>query len=71
MTSKKPPDGLSEDGSTSIYLYTMELAIRENSLYTVLNQTFHLDNREKLQSFCMYLKWFFTIKLPTTKYRTI
>jgi hypothetical protein len=66
MNSEEPEDGLTQDESASIHLYTMEWKIHENSLYAVLNRTLRLADRRKLQPWFRYLKLFLTAfyKLP-------
>lgn len=63
---KTPKDGLTQDESASIYLYTTEWTIREKSLYYVLNATLRDENRDKLRPWQSYLKLFLTAfyKLP-------
>jgi hypothetical protein len=64
--SKEPRNGLTQDESASIYLYTMEWNETENSLYVVLNQTLCSADKSKLQPWLKYVKLFFTafFKLP-------
>jgi hypothetical protein len=66
MNSTEPEDGLSQDESASIHLYTMEWNVHENSLYAVLNRTLRSADRRKLQPWFRYLKLFLTgfFKLP-------
>jgi hypothetical protein len=66
MNSKKPSDGLTQDESAAIHLYTMEWSTHENSLYAVLNRTLRLIDRRKLRPWFRYLKLFLTafFKLP-------
>jgi hypothetical protein len=66
MNSTEPADGLTQDESASIHLYTMEWNQRENSLYAVLNQTLCAADRNKLRPWFKYLKLFLTafFKLP-------
>lgn len=66
MNSEEPDNGLSQDESASIHLYTMEWKVHENSLYAVLNRTLRLVDRRKLQPWFKYLKLFLTafFKLP-------
>ncbi|CAF3606844.1 unnamed protein product [Rotaria sp. Silwood1] len=61
--SKNPQDGLSQDESAAIYLYSME------SLYCELNRALRDKNRERLVPFFPYLKLFLTAlwKLPSEK----
>ncbi|CAF4131029.1 unnamed protein product, partial [Adineta steineri] len=73
LNSQEPKDGLTQDESASIYLYTMEWNETENSLYAILNQTLRTADRSKLQPWFKYLKLFFTalFKLPFTEYHII
>jgi hypothetical protein len=66
MNSTKPENGLTQDESASIHLYTMEWKVHENSLYAILNRTLRLADRSKLQPWFKYLKLFLTafFKLP-------
>jgi hypothetical protein len=66
MNSKEPEDGLTQDESASIHLYTMEWKISENSLYAVLNRTLRATDRRNLKPWFRYLKLFLTAfyKLP-------
>ena len=65
---KDPTDGLSQDQSASIMLYSFEWNTREESLYFVLNQTLRTEDREKLKPWFLYLKLFITAlcQLPAT-----
>ncbi|CAF4971049.1 unnamed protein product [Rotaria sp. Silwood1] len=71
--SAEPEDGLTQDESASIRLYTMKWKKTENSLYAVLNRTLCMANRRKLQPWFKYLKLFLTafFKLPPTEYQTM
>jgi hypothetical protein len=66
MNSTEPENGLTQNESASIHLYTMEWDVRENSLYMVLNRTLRLADRGKLRPWFKYLKLFLTafFKLP-------
>ena len=66
MNSTEPKDGLTQDESASIHLYTMEWNVHDNSLYAVLNRTLRSADRRKLQPWFRYLKLFLTgfFKLP-------
>jgi hypothetical protein len=55
---KKPADGLSQDESASIMLYTMGWAPLEKCLYVVLNATLRTADRQKLQPWFLYLRLF-------------
>jgi hypothetical protein len=64
-TSKQPPDGLTVDESAAIRLYTIE-GMGDKSLYSMLNRTLNMADREKLRPYFRYLKLFLTalVKLP-------
>ena len=64
--SLDPADGLIQDESASIYLYTMQCSTGP-SLYQVLNQHLRADNREMLKPWLSFLKLFLTAlhKLPS------
>lgn len=73
---KYPADGLSQDESASIMLYTLEWNPSEQSVYFILNQTLRLEDRQKLKIWFPYLKLFLTAlsRLPsitTTVFRGI
>ncbi|CAF3124152.1 unnamed protein product [Rotaria sp. Silwood2] len=63
---KQPANGLSQDESASIHLYTMEFGI-EPSLYKSLNEALRAENRRKLTPWFPFLKLFLTAlyKLPS------
>ncbi|UJR11516.1 hypothetical protein I4U23_015697 [Adineta vaga] len=73
MNSTQAEDQLSIDESASIYLYTLEWKIHQNSLYAILNRTLRMIDRNKLRPWFKYLKLFLTafFKLPATELRTI
>jgi hypothetical protein len=62
--SKKPANRLTSDESTAIHLYTME--IKNQPLYSLLNQLLRDRDRRKLKPWFSYLKLFLTalFKLP-------
>jgi hypothetical protein len=62
---KYPADGLNQDESASIHVYTMEFGI-EPSLYKVINAALRAENREALKPWFSFLKLFLTAlyKLP-------
>jgi hypothetical protein len=66
---QNPSDGLNQNESASIYLYTMEWEPREQCLYYVLNATLRTENRQKLTPWLLYLKLILTAldKLPSEK----
>jgi len=66
LNAKEPNDGLTQDESASIYLYTMEWNPTENSLYALFNQALCAPDRSQLQPWFKYMKLFFTavFKLP-------
>lgn len=63
---KKPKEGLKQDESASIHLYTMQFS-EGPSFYQVLNQTLRAENREGLKPWFKFLKLFITAlyKLPS------
>ena len=46
---KRPADGLSQDESASIHLYTMEWEESDDSLYAVLNRTLRTPERQMIK----------------------
>ena len=73
---KEPADGLSQDDSASIMLYTIEWAVPEQSLYHILNQTLRLEARDQLKPWFAYLRLFIgaLLQLPpinSTVYRGV
>jgi hypothetical protein len=66
LNSINPKDGLTQDESASIRLYTLEWNYGSPSLYIVLNRTLREDDREKLRPWFKYLKLILTafFKLP-------
>ncbi|CAF3248858.1 unnamed protein product [Rotaria sp. Silwood2] len=64
-----PEDGLTQDESASIQLYSMEASRGDESLYYVLNEYLRHKDRRKLIPFFAYLKLIFTAlwKLPSHK----
>jgi hypothetical protein len=67
MNSKHPVDGLTQDESASICIYTMEWEISSKSLYAVLNRTLRRTERSGLRPWYKYLKLLLTalFKLPS------
>ena len=63
---QKPPDGLTQEESASIHLYTMQFD-GGPSLYLLLNQSLRAENREELTPWFPFLKLFLTAlyKLPS------
>jgi hypothetical protein len=55
---KKPADGLSQDESASIMLYTMGWKPHDECLYVALNATLRSKDREKLVPWFLYLRLF-------------
>lgn len=72
-TPDDPPDGLTHDESASIRLYTMEWTKTHNSLYSILNETLKMADREKLRPWFKYLKLLLTalVKIPCASPQTI
>ncbi|CAF1350159.1 unnamed protein product [Adineta steineri] len=64
-----PPDGLTQDESASIMLYSMEWKPHEKCLYFALNATLRTEDRRKLERWFSYLKLILTAleKLPSTR----
>jgi hypothetical protein len=64
--SEQPADGLTQDESASIHLYTMEWVVSRDSLYAVLDRTLRKPERQLLKPWFKYLKLFLTalFKLP-------
>jgi hypothetical protein len=63
---QNPTDGLDQQESASIHLYTMEFG-GGPSLYQLLNQSLRAENRNELKPWFLFLKLFFTAlyKLPS------
>ncbi len=57
---ENPADGLNQNESASIFLYTMEWEPRDECLYYVLNKTLRTENRQKLKPWYSYLKLMLT-----------
>jgi hypothetical protein len=55
---KNPADGLSQDESASIMLYTLEWTTPEQSLYFILNSTLRMEDRKMLKPWFPYLRLF-------------
>ena len=66
LNASKPRDGLTQDEAASLHLYSMEWAVREDSLYYVLNDALRQADREQLIPWHRYLKLLLTafFKLP-------
>ncbi|CAF3270287.1 unnamed protein product [Rotaria sp. Silwood2] len=64
--SKTPPDGLTQDESAAIHLYTMQFDSDPN-FYQLFNSTLRGENRDNLKPWFAYLKLFMTAlhKLPS------
>ena len=77
QNSKNPADGLTQDESAAIHLYTMEWDAGSDeprgSLYAHLNRTLKEIDRLKLRPWFRYLKLFVTAlaKLPTAPRQTV
>ena len=65
--SEDPVDGLTQNESAAIVLYTIEWDLSRPSLYSVLNNTLRLEDRLQLIPWFSYLKLLFTalFKLPS------
>ena len=55
---REPADGLSQDESASIMLYTLEWPNQEESLYFILNKTLRMEDRNNLKPWFPYLRLF-------------
>ena len=68
---RQPADGLDQQESASIHLYTMEFDVGP-SLYQILNRSLRAENRQELKPWFSFLKLFLTAlyKLPSER-RTI
>ncbi|CAF0978052.1 unnamed protein product [Rotaria sordida] len=53
---QNPPDGLTDDESAAIALYTMEWYSKEMTFNYIFNQTLRSENKEQLKSWFFYLK---------------
>ncbi|CAF0743738.1 unnamed protein product [Adineta steineri] len=64
-----PPDGLTQDESASIMLYSMEWKPHDECLYFALNATLRTEDRRKLERWFSYLKLILTAleKLPSIR----
>ncbi|CAF2095399.1 unnamed protein product, partial [Rotaria magnacalcarata] len=64
--SEHPPEGITQNESAAIRLYTRDWNSDESSLYAILNETLRLENREKLKPWHSYVKLLLTalFKLP-------
>ncbi|CAF1353121.1 unnamed protein product [Rotaria sp. Silwood1] len=75
--SKKPADGLTQDESASIMLYTMGWEPLDECLYNVLNNTLRAtDRQQKLKPWYLYLRLFLNALfrlplLPINAYRGV
>ncbi|CAF2952247.1 unnamed protein product [Rotaria sp. Silwood2] len=65
-TPEQPLDGLTIDESAAIRLYTIEWEISHQSLYSMLNHTLKMADRENVRPYFKYLKLLVTAlaKLP-------
>lgn len=63
---KKPADGLTQDESAAIMLYTMGWEPLDECLYFVLNATLRSADRQKLKPWFLYLRLFLSglLRLP-------
>ncbi|CAF3813281.1 unnamed protein product, partial [Rotaria sp. Silwood1] len=67
MNCTRPSDGLTQDESAAIHIYTMEWDESESSLYAKLNRILRAPERRLLKPWFRYLKLFLTAlyKLPS------
>jgi hypothetical protein len=72
LRATNPADGLTQDQSASIMLYSMEWPENEESLYHTLNSTLRAEKRSLLKPWFLYLKLILTglAKLPSLEGRT-
>ncbi|CAF4179652.1 unnamed protein product, partial [Adineta steineri] len=72
-TSTEPPNKLTKDEAASIHMYTMEWEDGHKSLYTILNYTLRMGDRDGLKPWYKYLKLFLTalVKLPCAPPQTV
>ncbi|CAF2143907.1 unnamed protein product [Rotaria magnacalcarata] len=66
---ENPADGLDQNESAAIFLYTMEWEPIEECLYYALNKTLRTENRQRLKSWYSYWKLILSAlqKLPSQK----
>ena len=72
-TPEQPPNGLTVDESAAIRLYTFQWERPHRSLYSMLNQTLTMTDRQQLQPYARYLKLLLTalVKLPCIPPQTV
>ena len=65
-----PADGLTQEESAAIVLYTMEWEPHEQCLYFALNSTLRTEDRRKLKPWFSYLRLLLTalVKIPSTRH---
>ena len=65
-----PADGLTQDESAAIMLYTIEWEPHEQCLYFALNSTLRTEDRRKLKPWFSYLKLLLTalVQIPSTRH---
>lgn len=68
INCQNPVDGLTQQESAAIHLYTMEFS-GGPSLYTILNETLRAEVRSDLQPWFLYLKLFMTALYKLTPQR--
>jgi len=73
MRCRNPANGLTQDESSSIMLYTMEWYPSNECLYFLLNATLRMKDRTKLKPWFLYLRLLFTAldRLPSTSGRNL
>lgn len=66
----KPANGLTQDESAAIILYTMEWEPHDQCLYFALNSTLRTEDRRKLKPWFSYLRLLLTalVKIPSTRH---
>jgi len=72
-TPHEPPDGLTFDESAAIRLYTIEWDESRKSLYSMLNFTLKMSDRQALRPYFKYLKLLLTalVKLPCAPLQSV
>ena len=68
---QKPKDGLTQDQSASLYLYSLQWPEGQNSFYTALNRTLRSEDRLRFVPFQAYYHLFMSAldKLPSVQDR--
>ena len=66
---KNPQDGLTQEESATIYLYTLQWPLGQDSFFTMFNRALRDENRAKMIPFQHYYQLFMAAfsKLPSTR----